>query len=85
LATSGVSKAASATDAKYKDGMTTVSLKGADGQFYQLTANTKQSDEKARSSALTTFLLSYLWLAPFGLFCYWVATFLGGALWVLYT
>ncbi|MDK2677681.1 methyl-accepting chemotaxis protein [Vibrio vulnificus] len=85
LATSGVSKATSATDAKYKDGMTTVSLKGADGQFYQLTANTKQSDEKARSSALTTFLLSYLWLAPFGLFCYWVATFLGGALWVLYT
>ncbi|KYN86376.1 chemotaxis protein [Vibrio cidicii] len=85
LAQNGVSRVSSAQAAVYQDGVTRVVQQGRDGQYYQLTINSKNADNNQRSSALTTFLLSYLWAIPFAIFCYWVATFLGGALWVLYT
>ncbi|WP_394143724.1 methyl-accepting chemotaxis protein [Vibrio atypicus] len=67
------------------DGVVSVYQTSADGQAYQLTVDINSHLEKIESQALTTFLLSYLWLIPFGIFCYWVTTFIGGALWVLYT
>lgn len=85
LQVSNLTKVSTARESTYRDGMTTVVSKGRDGAFYQLTLNSQQADAKARSQALNSFLLSFLWLLPFALFCYWVATFLGGALWVLYT
>ncbi|MDA0148418.1 methyl-accepting chemotaxis protein [Vibrio sp. LaRot3] len=55
------------------------------GQFYRLSENHAQTIQAAKSEATTSLLLSLLFIAPFALFVYWVATFLGGALWVLYT
>ncbi|EGA71716.1 methyl-accepting chemotaxis protein [Vibrio sinaloensis DSM 21326] len=82
---SGISQASGVQDAQNNNGMITVFQRASNGQSYQLAVNAKSQLEEAKSQALSTFLLSYLWALPFGLFCYWVATFLGGALWVLYT
>eukprot|EP01029_Cantina_marsupialis_P017841 TRINITY_DN4021_c0_g2_i5.p1 TRINITY_DN4021_c0_g2~~TRINITY_DN4021_c0_g2_i5.p1 ORF type:complete len:474 (+),score=20.58 TRINITY_DN4021_c0_g2_i5:71-1423(+) len=71
---------------------TTISTNGAvtataianDGNYYSLTVSNNDIQNQ-KQQALYTLLLSFLWCVPFGLFCYWIATFLGGALWVLYT
>ncbi|QSX30657.1 methyl-accepting chemotaxis protein [Shewanella cyperi] len=63
----------------------TVSLRAGNGEVYALTENVRGLEASARSTAMTGFWLTFLWVLPFGLFLYWVATFIGGALWVLYT
>lgn len=72
-------------DAKFNNGTVTVYAKLSSGQAIQLTENLSRQFEQAKSDALTSFVVSLLWMVPFALFTYWVATFLGGALWVLYT
>ncbi|MGR5169461.1 methyl-accepting chemotaxis protein [Vibrio astriarenae] len=78
-----VIRAASA--AEFKGGVVTASARTASGEVLQLTSNMTTEYTQAKSSARNTFLLSLLWVIPFGIFSYWVATFIGGALWVLYT
>ncbi|MFH0273072.1 methyl-accepting chemotaxis protein [Vibrio jasicida] len=70
---------------KFNNGTVTVYSQLESGQAIQLTQNLSNQYKQAKTDALTTFLLSMLWIVPFGLFSYWVATFIGGALWVLYT
>ncbi len=70
---------------KFNNGTVTVYSQLESGQAIQLTQNLSNQYNQAKTDALTTFLLSMLWIVPFGLFSYWVATFIGGALWVLYT
>lgn len=67
------------------DGVITVAQRADNGSIYQLTFDAQETIAEAKSQALNSFLLSYLWLAPFALCCYWVSTFIGGALWVLYS
>ncbi|MGI9917674.1 methyl-accepting chemotaxis protein [Vibrio owensii] len=81
----GVVNVSNVNDAKFNNGTVTVYAKLNSGQAIQLTENLSRQFEQAKSDALTSFLLSLLWMVPFALFTYWVATFLGGALWVLYT
>lgn len=81
----GVVNVSNVNDAKFNNGTVTVYAKLSSGQAIQLTENLSPQFEQAKSDALTSFLLSLLWMVPFALFTYWVATFLGGALWVLYT
>ncbi|AQW60459.1 methyl-accepting chemotaxis protein [Vibrio owensii] len=81
----GVVNVRNVNDAKFNNGTVTVYAKLNSGQAIQLTENLSRQFEQAKSDALTSFLLSLLWMVPFALFTYWVATFLGGALWVLYT
>ncbi|NOH78453.1 methyl-accepting chemotaxis protein [Vibrio sp. RE86] len=68
----------------YSEGVAVVTKAANNGKTYQLTFHNTLAIEE-ETQALTTFALSFLCALPFGLFCYWVATFLGGALWVLYT
>lgn len=68
----------------FNNGVAAVTLRSTDGNHYRLTFDAKQSYQQVESDALTTFALSYLWAIPFALFSYWVATFIGGALWTLY-
>ncbi|WP_047045560.1 methyl-accepting chemotaxis protein [Vibrio mexicanus] len=82
---SNVSTTHSLQNPRYEDGIATVTAQASNGQIYQLVLNNKKQAVELRSQALTSFALSFLWMIPFGIFCYWVATFLGGALWVLYT
>ncbi|MCB5361479.1 methyl-accepting chemotaxis protein [Vibrio lentus] len=65
-------------------GAVTATAIAQDGNYYSLTVSNNDTQNQ-KQQALYTLLLSLLWYAPFGLFCYWVATFLGGALWVLYS
>lgn len=65
-------------------GVVTATAIANDGNYYSLTVSNYETQNQ-KQQALYSLLLSFLWCVPFGLFCYWVATFLGGALWVLYT
>ncbi|MEC7940506.1 MAG: methyl-accepting chemotaxis protein [Pseudomonadota bacterium] len=67
-----------------RNGIVTATAIANDGNYYSLTISNNDIQNQ-KQQALYTLLLSFLWCVPFGLFCYWVATFLGGALWVLYT
>ncbi|WP_337920801.1 methyl-accepting chemotaxis protein [Vibrio cholerae] len=73
------------SDTIYSQGVVTASATSANGQVYAYTESMKQYEQPAREQALRSFLLTYLWAIPFAIFTYWVATFIGGALWVLYT
>ncbi len=73
------------SDTTYSQGVVTATATSANGQVYAYTESMKQHEQPAREQALRSFLLTYLWAIPFAIFTYWVATFIGGALWVLYT
>ncbi|MCR9578932.1 methyl-accepting chemotaxis protein [Vibrio antiquarius] len=81
----GVSKSSRVSESSFDDGSVTAYAKLHSGEVIKLTQNVSAQYESAKSSALTSLLLSFLWVVPFALFSYWVATFIGGALWVLYT
>ncbi|UUM33120.1 methyl-accepting chemotaxis protein [Vibrio japonicus] len=82
---SNLSVVSSIQDSGIKNGLVTVFKSSRDGTRYQLTHNAQSEIDNIQTQARNTFLLSYLWALPFALFCYWVSTFIGGALWVLYT
>ncbi|MDN3617120.1 MAG: methyl-accepting chemotaxis protein [Vibrio gallaecicus] len=67
-----------------RNGLVTATAQGKDGKYYSLSLPSSNTEQQ-KQQALYSFLLSYLWCIPFALFVYWVATFLGGALWVLYS
>ncbi|EGQ8404807.1 methyl-accepting chemotaxis protein [Vibrio parahaemolyticus] len=81
----GISKANHQQKSLFADGVTTVYGTTSSGELVRLTEHAGNQYNALRSDALTSFLLSFLWVLPFAVFCYWVATFIGGALWVLYT
>ena len=54
------------------------------GQYYSLNKTVSTQEADAKQAAFYTLLLSFLWLLPFALVIYWNATFIGGALWVLW-
>ncbi|EGQ9698756.1 methyl-accepting chemotaxis protein [Vibrio parahaemolyticus] len=81
----GISKANYQQKSLFADGVTTVYGTTSAGELVRLTEHAGNQYNALRSDALTSFLLSFLWVLPFAVFCYWVATFIGGALWVLYT
>ncbi|ELA7134284.1 methyl-accepting chemotaxis protein [Vibrio parahaemolyticus] len=80
-----ISKANHQQKSLFADGVTTVYGTTSAGELVRLTEHAGNQYNALRSDALTSFLLSFLWVLPFAVFCYWVATFIGGALWVLYT
>lgn len=82
---SGLEVRSSLSETRYNNGVVTATAKASDGKIYALTDDFAKREQNARSEAFTTFLLSFLWVIPFAIFIYWVATFIGGALWVLYT
>ncbi|KZC44883.1 methyl-accepting chemotaxis protein [Vibrio alginolyticus] len=81
----GVSKSNRVSESSFVDGSVTAYAKLHSGEVIKLTQNLSTQYESLKSSALSSLLLSFLWVIPFALFSYWVATFIGGALWVLYT
>ncbi|MCR9574923.1 methyl-accepting chemotaxis protein [Vibrio alginolyticus] len=80
-----VSKSNRVSESSFVDGSVTAYAKLHSGEVIKLTQNVSTQYESLKSSALSSLLLSFLWVIPFALFSYWVATFIGGALWVLYT
>ena len=53
-------------------------------KYASLTKTVSSQEKAAKQQALISLYLSYLWMLPFGLILYWTATFIGGALWVLW-
>jgi len=80
----GITTSSSAKSASRSGDRLTAVVKGQDQQFYSLTKTVPTQETKAKQGALNTLLLSFLWLFPVALILYWTATFIGGALWVLW-
>ncbi len=72
------------TNASFKNSSITASARIANGQYATLTEQVPASVGTAKEAALNSFLLSFLWLIPIAIVLYWTATFLTGALWVLW-
>ncbi|WP_321462619.1 methyl-accepting chemotaxis protein [uncultured Vibrio sp.] len=81
----GIVKTNSQQQSLFKDGTVTVYSRTEHGEVVKLVDNLTTEYQQVKSNALTSLLLSLVWVLPFALFCYWVATFIGGALWVLYS
>lgn len=81
----GITEANSQQQSLFIDGSVTVYSHTDNGEVIKLTEDRSTEYQQVKSNALTSLLLSFIWVLPFALFCYWVATFIGGALWVLYT
>ncbi|MCJ2377062.1 methyl-accepting chemotaxis protein [Vibrio sp. ZSDZ34] len=79
----GVSESQSNTNL-INDGQVVVSTKATNGRTYRLSSDFSASINELKARALKTLLLTSLWVLPFAVFCYWLATFLGGALWTLF-
>ncbi|MCV5649226.1 hypothetical protein OFN55_41530, partial [Escherichia coli] len=73
----GVSKSNRVSDSSFVDGSVTAYAKLHSGEVIKLTQNVSTQYESVKSSALSSLLLSFLWVIPFALFSYWVATFIG--------
>ncbi|OLQ69318.1 chemotaxis protein [Photobacterium proteolyticum] len=54
------------------------------GGYAVLTQPAGAVETEAKGQAFSHFIYSLLTLAPIALICYWLATFLGGALWVMH-
>ncbi|WP_394150991.1 methyl-accepting chemotaxis protein [Vibrio maritimus] len=67
------------------NGVVTANVRANSGQHYSMSVPSSENMAEAKSDALVSLALTYLWLVPFGIFSYWLATFLGGALYTLYT
>ena len=81
----GITTSSSAKSASRSGDRLTAVVKGQDQQYYSLTKTAPTQETKAKQGALNTLLLSFLWLFPVALILYWTATFIGGALWVLWS
>lgn len=81
----GLEQISSVSDSVITNGVVTATQLGSNGKAYQYKENVEQTLVTSESKLLTSFALNYLWAIPFAIFLYWVATFIGGALWVLYT
>ena len=75
----------SASKESYRQGdqVTTVT-KIKSQQFASLTESVSSLEQEMKQQALYSLALSFLWILPLGLILYWTATFLSGALWVLW-
>ena len=84
LSSLGVHTSTSAqTSYRQKEEITAV-IKTSSQQYVSLSQSVSSLEQNAKQQAFYSFLLSFLWLLPFGLSLYWIATFIGGALWVLW-
>ncbi|MCW8345571.1 methyl-accepting chemotaxis protein [Vibrio sp. ZSDZ65] len=75
---------ASAQASSINNGTVQAVAQANNGKQYGLHHSASISIETAKSNALTSLALTSLWVLPFGIFAYWLSTFLGGALWTLY-
>ncbi|MCL9776622.1 methyl-accepting chemotaxis protein [Vibrio methylphosphonaticus] len=75
---------ASAQSSTINNGTVQAVVRSDDGKLYRLHHSATAIIETAKSNAFTSLALTSLWVVPFGIFAYWLTTFLGGALWTLY-
>ncbi|GIU43986.1 methyl-accepting chemotaxis protein [Shewanella colwelliana] len=84
LAMLNIQQASAPKSSRSGDAITAV-VRNQAGQNLSMTENVGNAEKSAKSSAFSSLLLTYLWLLPFSVLLYWNATFIGGALWVLWT
>ncbi|GGB62562.1 methyl-accepting chemotaxis protein [Shewanella inventionis] len=70
------------TSSRLQDTVTAVYASA--GQYYTLSESVYNQESDAKTAAMNSMLLAFLWVIPFAIVLYWNATFIGGALWVLW-
>ncbi|MGL4717340.1 MAG: methyl-accepting chemotaxis protein [Aeromonas sp.] len=83
LASLNVQTTQASQSSRSRDEVTAVA-RDSSGQAYSLTQSVASQERGAKSEALTSLLLTAFWLIPFAILLYWNATFISGALWVLW-
>ncbi|RBW46679.1 methyl-accepting chemotaxis protein [Psychromonas sp. B3M02] len=84
IADLGVTFPASTSHMVRNNDQVTVVVKTNSQQYVSLSESVAAIEKPAKQSALNSLLLTFLWILPFALALYWTATFLRGALWVLW-
>lgn len=84
LSSLGVKLSRSQQQSYRQNNQITAIVKTKSQQYASLSQSVSTQEKEAKQDAFTTLALSYLWLLPFALVIYWTATFLSGALWVLW-
>jgi len=85
LASLGVKVSTSVETSSRRKDMLTAVIQTKSQQYVSLSQSVSGQEKEEKQQALNALLLSFLWLLPFSLVLYWTATFIGGALWVLWT
>ena len=80
----GIKSTSAKASSRNADKLTAV-VKTQAKKYVALTQTVSPKEAEAKQIALNTLLLSFLWLLPLSLVLYWTATFIGGALWVLWS
>ena len=80
----GIKSTSSKASSRNADKLTAV-VKTQANKYVALTQTVSPKEAEAKQLALNALLLSFLWLLPLALVLYWTATFIGGALWVLWS
>lgn len=84
LVSLGVKVSRSVKKSSRHEGRLTAVIQTNSQQYASLSQPVPTQEKNAKQQAFNSLLLSFLWLLPFGLIIYWTATFIGGALWVLW-
>ncbi|QYK00551.1 methyl-accepting chemotaxis protein [Shewanella psychrotolerans] len=73
-----------ASKSSRKNDTITAVVKSQSGQMLSISQGVSSQEKAAKQSAFYSLLFTYLWALPFAVILYWTATFIGGALWVLW-
>ena len=79
----GINSSSATSSSRQRNTITAV-VKTSSQEYVSQTQGAPNSEADAKQEAFYSLLLSFLWVLPFSLVLYWIATFLGGALWVLW-
>jgi methyl-accepting chemotaxis protein len=79
----GINSSNANISSRQRDTITAV-VKTSSQDYVSISESAPNSESEAKQAAFYSMLLSFLWILPFSLVLYWTATFLGGALWVLW-
>ena len=84
LSSLGLQWSASQQQSYRQNNEVTAIVKTQSAQYISLTQPVITLETAANQQAFERLVLSFLWVFPFALVLYWTATFLSGALWVLW-
>lgn len=85
LTSLGVQKSVSQRKSFRSGDMITAVIHAPSGEYFSFSKSVSKQEKEAKKRALTSLALSFLWFFPFSLILYWIATFIGGALWTLWS
>lgn len=85
LSSLGIKISTSADTSSRRNDKLTAVIKTKSQQYASLSQSASKQEKEEKQQALNVLMFSFLWVLPVALVLYWTATFIGGALWVLWS